>query len=104
MANLSNIGGGGGGVAAALQSGALKFFDTFGYDRIGLSCRLRNDVCQMSGVGSAGNGYYILKGAGLPHLDIIGNRPGWTGLDSCRRSRMAYTTAIASVVKSGPGR
>jgi hypothetical protein len=72
VANLSNIGGGGGGVAAALQSGALKFFDTFGYDQIGLSCRLRNDVCQMSGVGSAGNGYYILKGAGLPHLDIIG--------------------------------
>jgi hypothetical protein len=72
VANLSNIGGGGGGVASALQSGALKFFETFGYDQIGLSCRLRNDVCQMSGVGSVGDGYYILRGAGIPHLDIIG--------------------------------
>ena len=72
VANLSNIGGGGGGVATALQSGALKFFDTFKYDQIGLSCRLRNDVCRMSGVAPAGNGYYILRGAGLPHLDIIG--------------------------------
>jgi hypothetical protein len=79
VANLSNIGGGGGGVATALQSGALKFFDSFGYDRIGLSCRLRNDVCQMSGVASAGNGYYILRGSGLPHLDIIGksSRVDW---------------------------
>ncbi len=72
VANLSNIGGGGGGVATALQSGALQFFETFRYDQIGLSCRLRNDVCQMSGVGTAGDGYYILRGAGLPHLDIIG--------------------------------
>jgi hypothetical protein len=79
VANLSNIGGGGGGVATALQSGALKFFDTFGYNRIGLSCRLQNDVCLMSGVGPAGNGYYILQGSGLPHLDIIGksSRVDW---------------------------
>jgi hypothetical protein len=72
VANLSNIGGGGGGVATALQSGALQFFETFRYDQIGLSCKLRNDVCQMSGVGNAGDGYYILRGAGVPHLDIIG--------------------------------
>jgi hypothetical protein len=38
--NLANIGGGGGGVAAALQSGALRFFENFRYDRIGLACRL----------------------------------------------------------------
>jgi hypothetical protein len=72
VANLSNIGGGGGGVATALQTGALKFFDTFGYDRIGLSCRLQNDVCHMSGVGPVGDGYYIVRGSGLPRLDIIG--------------------------------
>ncbi|MEO8316509.1 MAG: hypothetical protein ABI645_17150, partial [Pseudomonadota bacterium] len=71
--NLSDIGGGGGGVAAALQSGALKFFDDFGYDRIGLTCRLRNDICQMSGAGPVGSGFYIVKGQGLPRIDIIGN-------------------------------
>ncbi len=70
--NLSNIGGGGGGVATALQTGALRFFDTFPYDQIGLSCSLRNDVCHMSGVGPAQGGYYILRGWGLPRIDIIG--------------------------------
>jgi hypothetical protein len=71
--NLSDIGGGGGGVAAALQSGALRFFDEFPYDRLGVSCRLRNDVCQMDGVGRSGAGFYLLKGKGLPRIDIIGN-------------------------------
>lgn len=80
--NLSDIGGGGGGVAAALQSGALKFFDEFGYDRLGLSCRLRNDVCEMSGVGAVKGGFYIVKGRGLPRIDIIGNnqRVDWPRL------------------------
>jgi hypothetical protein len=72
--NLSNIGGGGGGVTAALQSGALRFFENFRYDRIGLACRLRDDVCQMSGVEPAKAGYYIVKGSGLPRIDIIGNQ------------------------------
>ena len=69
--NLSNIGGG--GAAAALQSGLLKFFEQFGYSRLGLGCRLRNDLCEMSGVEPAPNGFYIMKGSGIPKLDIIGH-------------------------------
>ncbi len=83
VTNLSSIGGGsGGGVAAALQGGLLKFFDDFGYDRLGLSCRLDNDVCRMGGVEKAGSGYYIVKGKGLPRIDVIGSqtRVAWTRL------------------------
>ena len=83
VTNLSSIGGGSGGsVAAALQGGFLKFFDDFGYDRLGLSCRLANDVCVMGGVEKAGGGYYIVKGAGLPRIDVIGSqtRVAWTTL------------------------
>jgi hypothetical protein len=83
VTNLSSIGGGsGGGVAAALQGGLLRFFDDFRYDRLGLSCRLANDVCQMGGVEPAPGGYYIVKGAGLPRIDVIGSqtRVAWTRL------------------------
>jgi hypothetical protein len=79
--NLSSIGGNGGGVAAALQTGFLRFFDTFPYKRLGLACRLENDVCTMSGVGPArGGGFYIVRGSGLPRIDIIGNgeRVAWS--------------------------
>ena len=83
VTNLSSIGGGSGGsVAAALQGGFLKFFDDFGYKRLGLSCRLANDVCLMGGVEKAAGGYYIVKGAGLPRIDVIGSqtRVAWTTL------------------------
>jgi hypothetical protein len=74
VTSISNVGGGGGGVTAALQSGVMKFFDDFRYDRIGLACQLKNDVCTMGGVEPAGIGYYIVKGKGLPRIDIIGNQ------------------------------
>ncbi|MGQ0384536.1 MAG: hypothetical protein ACT4UP_07655 [Gammaproteobacteria bacterium] len=81
--NLSSIGGGtGGSVAAAFQSGFLKFFDDFGYDRLGLSCRLASDVCTMGGIEPAATGFYIVKGSGVPRIDVIGNqsRVAWTRL------------------------
>jgi hypothetical protein len=83
VSNLSSIGGGsGGGVTAALQGGFLKFFDTFRYDRLGLSCRLANDVCTMGGVEPSSNGYYIIKGAGLPRIDVVSSQRqvAWTRL------------------------
>jgi hypothetical protein len=83
VANLSSIGGGSGGtVTSALQGGFLRFFDSFRYRRLGLSCRLENDVCTMDGVGPAKGGYYIVQGSGLPRIDVIGNQRqvAWTRL------------------------
>ncbi|MFT3906476.1 MAG: hypothetical protein QM718_09250 [Steroidobacteraceae bacterium] len=82
VSSLSDIGGTGGGVSAALQSGLLKFFDDFGYRSIGLSCQLRNDVCLMNGIPRAEGGFYIVKGGGLPRIDITGNsgRVAWSTL------------------------
>jgi hypothetical protein len=82
VSSLSNVGGGGGGVVQALQSGVLKFFDEYSYDRLGIACRLRDDVCEMSGIEPAGVGYYIVKGAGIPRIDIVGNsgRVRWSQL------------------------
>ena len=81
--NIGSIGGGGAGVTAALSSGFLRFFDDFNYDRLGLSCRLENDVCAMDGVAPAPNGgYYLVKGKGLPRIDVIGSsrRVDWPRL------------------------
>jgi hypothetical protein len=81
--NLSSIGGG--GVGGALSSGMLRFFEDFPYDRLGISCRLRNGICEMGGVAPAENGYYIVKGRFLPpRLNIIGyaDRVNWRQLVS----------------------
>lgn len=81
--SIGSIGGGGAGVTAALSSGLLRFFEEFNYERLGISCRLENDVCLMDGVAPAPNGgYYLVKGKGLPRIDVIGSsrRVDWPRL------------------------
>jgi len=83
VTRIAGLGGAGGAVKAALESGALRFFHTFRYDRIGIGCRLQNEVCEMSGAAPApGGGYYLVRGSGLPRLDIIGKvrRVAWPQL------------------------
>ncbi len=76
--------GGGGGLSASLQTMALKIFDTFGYRRLGIRCRLRDEVCAMggidplpvagTGVDSSAAGYTIVEGSGVPRISIVGHR------------------------------
>jgi len=92
VSSISNIGGGGGGVTAALQGGVMRFFDEFRYAQIGLSCQLRNDVCLMSGIGEAKTGYYLVRGRGLPRIDIIGNS-----------GRVDWPTLLGQIIASTKG-
>lgn len=94
--NLANVGGG--GAAAVLSTGFLRFFEVFAYDRIGLRCLLRNGVCAMSGAGQAkagpqGQGYYIVKGRGIPRIDVVGYR------DTVSWSRLVQQ--LAAITRSG---
>ena len=68
--NISALGGA--GAAAAIQRSLLRFFDQFGYDRLGLSCRLENNLCHMDGIEGAPQGYVIVKGGGIPAISVIG--------------------------------
>ncbi len=75
--NLASVGGG--GAAAILSTGFLQFFEVFAYDQIGFRCVLLDAVCAMSGAGPAkegpqGRGYYIVKGRGIPRIDVVGFR------------------------------
>ena len=68
---------GGEGTAAALQRTFLRFFKEFNYEKIGLSCKLRQDVCEMGGVESTdsvstSSGYIIVKGKGIPAVNVNG--------------------------------
>jgi hypothetical protein len=78
---------------ASLQGRLLALFDDFGYARIGISCRLANEVCLMDGLHAAGRapdpaaaaaagatpdtarsspGFTIVEGSGLPRLSVVG--------------------------------
>lgn len=78
--NISALGGG--GAAAAIQRSFLRFFKQFNYGKMGLSCRLRNDICEMGGVESTPHGYIIVKGSGIPAITVMGYNQtvGWSEL------------------------
>jgi hypothetical protein len=65
---ISRVAGGG----AVLSTTFLRIFKNFAYDKLGISCRLENDVCHMGGVEPSDDGYYIVKGALAPRVDLIG--------------------------------
>ncbi len=71
VGSLSAVGGA--GIGGGIQGMALKLFDTFGYARLGLDCRLADNVCHMDGIGPAsGSGYTIVEGSGLPRITVVG--------------------------------
>ncbi|MDR6842229.1 hypothetical protein [Pseudoxanthomonas sacheonensis] len=79
--DLSSVGGAG-GLGDSLQAQALKLFDDFGYRQIGIRCRLAEEVCDMDGLRSAGKGFIIVEGSGLPRLTVVGfnHRVDWLTL------------------------
>jgi hypothetical protein len=78
--NISALGGA--GAAAAIQRSFLRFFETFGYSALGLSCKLEAGVCRMGGIENLPRGYVIVKGGGIPAINVLGyNRSvGWREL------------------------
>ena len=68
--NISALGGA--GATAAIQRSVLRFFEQFGYDKLGWRCRLQNGVCEMSGVEDRPQGYVLVKGGGIPSITVMG--------------------------------
>lgn len=84
---VQNIGAlGGAGALQVIQRGVLSFFDSFGYRRLGLSCRLLNGVCYMAGLPADRQApeqpFVIVEGGGIPALNVIGynRRVDWNEL------------------------
>jgi len=78
--NISALGGA--GAAAAVQRSVLRFFEQFNYEKIRLSCKLANNICQMNGLESTDGGYIIVKGSGIPAITVKGfnSSVGWADL------------------------
>lgn len=78
--NISSVGDA--SFVGTLQGRLIGLFDDFGYKRIGIACRLVDEVCTMDGLGSAGQGFIIVEGAGLPRLTVVGfnRRVDWPTL------------------------
>lgn len=61
---------GGGNTTAALTGPIMKMFNNFSYRRLGLGCRLHNNICDVRGIGEDDVSVLIMEGAGLPKIMI----------------------------------
>jgi len=90
---------GGEGTAAALQRTFLRFFKEFGYEKIGLHCELRGDVCKMSGVEPIPGGFVIVKGEGIPSVNVNGYTEYISWKDMLARMRRITDSNSKMIVK-----
>ncbi len=92
--DISSVGGS--GLIAGVQAKILGIFDDFGYQQIGLGCVLKDNVCSMDGIGSAGDGYIIVAGAGLPRIQVVGfrRRVDWPTLVARLKAATAGQTPV----------
>ncbi|WP_223300161.1 hypothetical protein [Methyloversatilis sp. RAC08] len=88
---------GGPGATAAIQRTFLGVFERFGYRRIGVSCRLRNGVCEMDGLSDRNGGFVLIEGGGVPALSVVGynRRVDWQVL----LERLARVTETKPVIQ-----
>jgi hypothetical protein len=74
----------GNGVGGGLSNTFLGFFKEFRYNRMELSVKLEGTEAQLDGIDHPNGGYYLVKGAGLPRIDVI-----------ARNRRVAWQTLLA---------
>jgi hypothetical protein len=90
---------GGAGASAAIQLSFLRIFKTFGYSKIGLSCRLRNGVCEMNGIEPVNGGFVIVKGGGVPELNVFGYNRNVNWNELLSRIKKITKGEVKAVVK-----
>lgn len=61
---------GGGNTTAALTGPIMKMFNNFSYRRLGLGCRLHNNICDVRGISEDDVSVLLMEGAGLPKIMI----------------------------------
>lgn len=66
--NISSLGG----IKGAISKTFLRFFEDFSYQRIELSCKLHNSVCEIGGMKNQDNQFVIVEGGGIPKINIVG--------------------------------
>jgi hypothetical protein len=77
--NLTELGS---GLPAGLSTSFLRIFEEFSYDAIDVRIQLEGDSAEVGGLARDDGGYYLVRGSGLPRIDVIGRnrRVAWKDL------------------------
>ncbi len=77
--NLTELGS---GIPGGLSGPLLGLFNEFGYRAIDVKVSLRGNTAEIDGLARDEGGYYLVRGSGLPRIDVIGRnrRVAWKDL------------------------
>lgn len=77
--NLTELGS---GVPAGLSRGFLGLFKEFSYGQIDIQIELDGNNARLNGIARPEGGYYLVRGSGLPRIDVVGRnqRVAWKEL------------------------
>jgi hypothetical protein len=90
--NLTELGS---GIPAGLSVSLLSLFEEFSYDKIDLRVSLRGDRAELDGLARDDGGYYLVKGTGLPRIDVIGRNRSVAWKDLVERLRRIQVEGAA---------
>lgn len=82
--NLTELGS---GVPAGLSASVLRIFEEFSYRAIDVKILLRGDSASIDGLARPDGGYYLVRGSGLPRIDVIGRNRSVAWSDLLERLR-----------------
>ena len=81
---LNNLNELGGGLGGTMSKGFLKLFPSYSYGKLGLRCRLRNNIGELGGIRNTDQGFYLLTRGGLlpPWVEVkaVGRSMPWNEL------------------------
>lgn len=81
---LNNLNELGGGLGGTMSKGFLKIFPSYSYGKLGLRCRLRNNIGELGGIRNTDEGFYLLTRGGLlpPWVEVkaVGRSMPWNEL------------------------
>ncbi|MGV6827675.1 MAG: hypothetical protein ACWA5Q_11945 [bacterium] len=70
---IDNLTALGNGVSAGISGTFLNIFDDFSYSEIAMDVSLSGDRARIGGIDRIDGGYYLVRGALLPRIDVVGH-------------------------------
>ena len=89
--NLTELGS---GIPGGLSTGILRIFEEFSYAAIDLKIQLDGNVATLDGLARPDGGYYLVRGSGLPRIDVIGRNRSVAWKDLLERLRQIRVESV----------
>ena len=77
-----------------MSASVLSIFEEFSYKVIDVKILLRGDLARIDGLAREDGGYYLVRGSGLPRINVIGRNRSVAWSDLLERLRQIQVEGV----------